>query len=224
MQARLVIFDMDGVLILSKRAYLAAFRKELAPYGIRYAERMLDEYVADPKNVNAHWAVVQQALPEGKKGDAKKVAGRVERFLTKNWKRYCTSPKGAAKAIERLKKAGIKVAVATHANEGFALKALDYYGLKGFDLVVTRESGFSEKSAALGFVMRKLKAKPSETVYVGDVMADVLVAKRAGCGFAGFVGGFNTRKQLESAGAEKVATTMRSLASALLQSPAQRRR
>ena len=119
MQVRLVIFDMDGVLILSKRAYLAAFRKELAPYGIRYTERMLDEYEANPRNVNAHWAVVEQALPAGKKKEASKVAKRVERFLSLNWKRYCTSPRGTVGAISRLKKAGMKVAVATHANRRY---------------------------------------------------------------------------------------------------------
>jgi len=214
---KLVIFDMDGVLVFSKHLYIAAFRQEFAPYGIDYTEKTLDEYEADPKNPNAHRKVVEYLLPPEHKKDAERVGDRVEAFLTANWKRIAKPAPGAKEAVAGLKARGIKVAVATNANREFADAVLGWLGVSGLlDLTVTGSDGFRDKSDALKFVMEKLKAEPGETVYVGDVMADVLVAKRAGCGFIGFVGGgFNTGEQLESVGAKKVVDRMEGLVKAL---------
>ncbi len=217
MALKLVIFDMDGVLLFSKQLYLEAFRKELAPYGIDYTEKMLDAYEADPKNPNAHRAVIAYTLPPERKKDAPLVADRAEEFMTKNWKRIVKPAPGAGEAMLGLKARGIKVVVATNANYDYAVAALEWMGIGGLpDFVVTEKEGFEDKADALKHAMGRIGAKPDETVYIGDVMADVLVAKRAGCGFVGFVGGrFNTKEQLESVGAEKVVSSMKELAKAL---------
>lgn len=221
MALKLVVLDMDGVLIFSKQLYLAAFRKEFAPYGIEYTERMLDEYTANPANPNAHRAVVKYTLPAEKKGDADKVADRVEEFLAKNWRKLAKPAPGAKEAVEEIKAGGVKVAVATHASYEFAVEALKWAGVYGLlDLLITGKDGFADKSDALKEVMMRTGVKPGETVYVGDVMADCLIAKKAGCRFVGFVGsGFNTREQLASVGAKIVIEKMGELPEAVRKAP-----
>lgn len=217
MATKLVILDMDGVLILSKKLYLEAFKKELAPYGINYTEKMIDDYEADPTHKNEHRAVIRFTLPPEKQEFAEKIGDAVDVFLAENWKRLTKPTPGAREAIEKIRASGAVVGVITFANREYAEEVMKFVGISGaLDFLLTEEDGFADKSIAMKEMMKKHGTKGNETVYVGDVMADFLVAQRTGCNFVGFAlpGGFNTCEQLLSIGAKVVISNMKELAKA----------
>jgi phosphoglycolate phosphatase-like HAD superfamily hydrolase len=66
---------------------------------------------------------------------------------------------------------------------------LDYLGLKSrFDIIIGSRNGYRGKPEPdlIMLAMKKLKATPKYTVFVGDTMYDMLAAKKAGCITLGF--------------------------------------
>lgn len=213
MPLKLVILDMDGVLLSgSKQMYADAFNHALAPYGVSYSLNQFDEYLSDPRNQIRPRSVLERMLPVGRKSELEACNLKAEEFIQANSGKYIFETPGAADTVKKLKAAGFLVAIATNAHREYAAEALSRCGFTGFDLLVTGSDGFKDKGEAARGVMQRLAAKPSQTVYVGDGMNDVSVAKALRCSFIGFVG-WNNREQLEGAGAKIVVEKMSDLVS-----------
>jgi len=211
---RLVIFDVDGVLLDSTQQYADAFAKALAPFGIEFTREMLDSYHRDSKKQNAQWKIAEWMMPGKSEEEMRRVVATVEGLMTTNWKKLTPTP-NAVHAIEMLRNRGIRIAIATNANKAYAMNALAYFGFNGFDAVVTREDGFFEKSDALASIIKRLNVSGEETIYVGDTVADGVAAKKAKCGFIGFALWSNQKELMEKDGAAAV-ESMDELASEIL--------
>jgi phosphoglycolate phosphatase-like HAD superfamily hydrolase len=86
----------------------------------------------------------------------------------------------------------------------YATKLLLNKSLRYFQVVVTFEDTKKHKPNAepLLVACKKLKLKPEEAVYVGDMVIDYKTAKNAGTKFIGFLTNGSTKKEFEEAGAK----------------------
>jgi len=113
---------------------------------------------------------------------------------------------GVPELLERLKTAGVRMAVATSKPEEFAVKILEHYGVdKYFDFIggATPDRSRVHKIDVIFYVIHELgDPDRNDIVMVGDKENDVFGAKCAGLPCIGVLYGYGGREELESAGAD----------------------
>jgi len=117
---------------------------------------------------------------------------------------------GVAAVLEKLKKDGSQMFVATGKAHIYAKAILDHFGLLGFfagvygpELDGTR----SNKSELLAWLFERECVAPSAAVMIGDRHHDIDAAKAHGVPSIGITYGYGTREELEGAGAHYLADT-----------------
>lgn len=135
-----------------------------------------------------------------------------ERYETTGWKE-CTLAEGTEELLEKLKKSGRTVALATSKAEEFAKRILEYFGIAGyFDFIGGAEmnvKGRNGKADVIEYVLEALNVSDrSEAVIVGDTLYDAEGAKAAGIDFIGALWGYGSREELEERGAVSAAESM----------------
>lgn len=121
--------------------------------------------------------------------------------------------------LQRLKDAGLRLAVATSKPEPFSVRILDHFGLTGYFEAVcgsTLEETRTEKWEVIQYALDLLHVSPEETVMVGDREHDVLGARKCGVPCIGVLYGYGSREELETAGAAAIAETPEDAAGFLL--------
>ncbi|MGC8849197.1 MAG: HAD family hydrolase, partial [Candidatus Bathyarchaeia archaeon] len=120
-------------------------------------------------------------------------------------------------ALKSLKNLGFKVAVVSSSIEEAIESKLKKEGVD-VDLVV---SGFefrtSDKTKLLKSALEKLKVKPGDAVYIGDMKEDMEACKRIGVKAIGFARGMHDKEALKAAGADSVISNGKSLTKMILQ-------
>lgn len=105
--------------------------------------------------------------------------------------------------IRLLKKRGKKVAILSNGNGGRLSKELGKMGIrKEFDLVVSAKDigAIKPDPRGLKLVASRLRTPKSRTLYIGDMIDDVLTADLAGVDSCAVSDGFDSHAKLESAG------------------------
>jgi phosphoglycolate phosphatase len=176
----LIIFDFDGTLARMDIDYDGA-RQALRDYflarGIDMAFRPLQRKAAEAA-----------ALAGGRA--AEDAARILDRFELERLGNSRLAP-GAARALERLRAAGHRLAVLSNTGERCIRGVLGREGLDGmFDLIAGRESvpEFKPSAAGISMVMERLGFAADRTVMVGDSMYDAVSAEQAGVRFLGVTG------------------------------------
>lgn len=127
---------------------------------------------------------------------------------------------GIPEALQKMKDAGLKLALATSKPEEFSVRIMAKFGLdKYFDVMagasldVTRAT----KSKVITYALDKLGIKdPSEAIMVGDRYHDVEGAKINGLDCIGVTYGYGSAEELLEAGAIALAETPAALAAMLI--------
>lgn len=121
--------------------------------------------------------------------------------------------------LQKLKDAGLRLAVATSKPEPFSRRIIDHFGLMGYFEAVcgsTMEETRTEKWEVIDYALKLLRVSPSETVMVGDREHDVLGAKKCAVNCIGVLYGYGSREELEKAGAAAIAETPEQVAELIL--------
>ena len=133
----------------------------------------------------------------------------------------CSVYPGVPAMLEKVKHAGHKTAVASAKPEPFVREILDHFGLLGcFDSVVG--APMDEKSADKAANIRKAMKETGydgryeESWMIGDRKYDMYGAREVGVKAIGILYGYGTREELESAGADVIAETVKDLEEILL--------
>ena len=126
---------------------------------------------------------------------------------------------GILELLGRLKKAGLRLAVATGKPTGFSQRILDRFGLAGYLDCVSRSS-LSDRSPDKCNIIRhalyELGVRDLDgCVMVGDRSHDAVGAKMSGVDFIGVLYGYGSREELEAEGAEKLADSPAALGTLL---------
>jgi HAD superfamily hydrolase (TIGR01509 family) len=172
-----IIFDLDGVLINSEKIYPIGCRAYWRKFGLEIPSR------ADLKGVGmrryAQVIIEENRLPVSVDEAVKELNEICHSLIFEKGK---ASP-GLGSALSNFKKAGLKLAVASSAEEHYVLKALEKCDcLNYFSTVVTIEFVKKPKPSPELFLLaaEKLGVKPRECAVVEDAIAGIAAAKTAG--------------------------------------------
>lgn len=179
---KLMVFDLDGTLIDSRRDLATAVNAMLGEMGrSALPGKVVAEYVGDGAGM-----LVRRAL--GDPADEALVEEGVERFLVcyrKHMLDHTFVYDGVLKALERLRLApggARKLAVLTNKPVNPARRICDALGLSGHFFQIYGGNSFQTKKPdpeGLRALMREAGVRPEETVMVGDSVVDVLTARNA---------------------------------------------
>ena len=125
---------------------------------------------------------------------------------------------GLPEIMERLKAAGVTMAVLTNKPDIAAAPMVEIYYPNVFAAVQGALPGVPTKPdpTALYRLMDKLGAVREETLFVGDSNVDIQTAKNGGLKGCGVLWGFRTRAELEGEGADHIVATASELEQLIL--------
>lgn len=126
---------------------------------------------------------------------------------------------GIPEAMEKLRRAGFRLAVATSKPEQFSKKIISHFGLdKYFEAVcgASMDETRTEKAEVIRYALETLGAAAEESLMVGDREHDVLGAKAEGLPCLGALWGYGGREELTDAGASALAETPEEMAELIL--------
>lgn len=197
---KLCVFDLDGTLVNTLTDLTVSLNYALGQLGFP----LLSE--AEVSAIVGHSVtyMCEHAVPPERIADAPRVLEIYRAHYAAHSLDHSRAYEGMVEAVERIKNAGVKVAVVSnkpHADAVRVMKSL--YPKDTFSLVLGRTQKFAIKPApdALNFVMNFFGFKPEEAVYVGDSDVDVEFARNANMRCVSVTWGFRSVGELLTAGA-----------------------
>lgn len=193
---KLIVFDLDGTLIDSRRDLATAVNAMLGEMGRpALPEEVVAEYVGDGAGM-----LVRRAL--GDPVDEHAVDEGVERFMA-CYKRHMLDHTyvydGVFEALEKLRAAPDggerKFAVLTNKPVNPSKRICEALGLSRYFFQIYGGNSFGTKkpdAEGLRALMSEAGVKPEETLMVGDSVVDVLVARNAGAWVIGCLYGLSS--------------------------------
>jgi phosphoglycolate phosphatase len=208
MPTRLAVFDCDGTISDGQAAVCAAMAKAFAAVGL-----------AVPPN-NAIRRIVGLSLPVAVRhlapGETPALHAEVvdayrAAFFEARESGLVAEPlyDGIAALLRSLHGKGWRLGVATGKSDRGLTGCLVHHGI--FDLFVTLQTADRHPSkpdpSMLAAAMFEARARPDETVMIGDTAFDMAMARAAGCRAIGVAWGYHAPEELLDAGAAAVAQT-----------------
>lgn len=126
---------------------------------------------------------------------------------------------GIPALLERLKAAGVQMAVYSNKADEFSQAIIRSYFPDTFVLVRGKVDGVPVKPDPTGVrgVLAELGADIEATLFVGDSAVDIQTAHNAGLTACGVTWGFRGRKELEAAGADRLVDTVKQLEQVIME-------
>lgn len=201
---KLCVFDLDGTLVDTIGDLTASLNAALTECGFPRLE------ARDVSAIVGYSAVYmcQKAVPpesmDAWEGVYRAFQAHYAVHLCDRSRPYA----GVMPMLQRLRQAGVTLAVATNKPHAHAVKLLaQLFPRDTFSIILGRMEKFEIKPApdALRFVMDHCNAAEADTVYVGDSEVDIAFAKNAGVPCISVSWGLRTRSALIESGAAQIA-------------------
>jgi phosphoglycolate phosphatase len=190
MEIELIVFDLDGTLIDSKvdlANAVNATRKDLGLEGL--ADTVVFSYVGNGAPV-----LIRKALGDGYPEERyEKSLQFFLQYYREHMLDHTRLYPGTREALERMREAGLKMAVLTNKPVRFSRDLLRGLGVAEYFAVVYGGNSFETKKPhreGLDKIMAELGAPPERTLVVGDSAVDVRTARNAGALACGVTWGF----------------------------------
>lgn len=194
----IVIFDLDGTLLDSKKTILRCLNTTLAEQGFgTFADEDL-------------YSLIGMDLMEIlalKGANRQEIAARYTEIQLESYMDDMKVYSGVFELLEKLKNAEYKIAAITMRRGTIAREVLSGFGLvKYFDEVIGADEVSAPKPSgnhALA-VCERLSVSPDSCIVVGDSKYDMLSGKSAGCTVIGVTWGMGGVEELQRAGADHI--------------------
>ena len=214
---KLVVFDLDGTLATTLGDLAASVNAVLAAHGYAgYPQDRYRQFLGDGTRKLLERACAPYHLSAGQ-------IDEIQRDYMRYYNDHClaNSPlyPGVALMLERLRQAGIYLAVVTNKPHDIACRLVQARCGDLVDCVIGQREGQPRKPdpAVVLQLMQKRQVSCAQTVFVGDSNVDIFTAQRAGVFAAGVSWGFRGRQELLQAKADAVFDTAQQLTDFLLQ-------
>lgn len=209
---KIAIFDLDGTLVNS--IYDLAGSVNIALRNASLPENELEDYYYFVGNGMEH--LVRSAMRE--KGSDDELYRIIRADFDRQYAIHCNDKtcayEGLSELLQRLHTAGIKTAILSNKAESFIKGIVEKnFPENNFLAAWGQREGVERKPSGDGVkkLLKELRYRESECVYIGDSDVDVLTARNAGVDIIGVLWGFRTREELEKAGADRIAATPQEL-------------
>jgi len=203
---QVILFDLDGTLTDSGEGIANSVDYALKRYGITETDRSkLFLFVGPPltESFRKYYHFSEE--------DAKEAVNVYREYYIPKGIYENSVYEGIPKLLQRLKKEGKKIAVATSKPEELAKKVLDHFQItQYFDCIsgATMDEKKVEKPEIIKTVLEELKIQDKSCcVMVGDRLHDIIGAKENGIDSIGVLYGFGSKEELESYGATYIVKT-----------------
>ncbi|MEZ0393603.1 MAG: HAD family hydrolase [Desulfurococcaceae archaeon] len=180
---KLVIFDMDGTLIDSVDFIVWSFVEASKALGLDVDPTLIKQNLGRTLDDLVREAFIARGYDEG---PVKAMLEIRNKLAEESWRKAVRPFPEAAEVLARLKAMNYMVGVASSAKEERVVEYLEYFGLLRFvDFVCGLREGIRGKPHpdVLLEVVRMARLRPSDSIYVGDALADCLAAQAAGMDF-----------------------------------------
>lgn len=197
-----VLFDFDGTVFDSAEGITKSVQYALGKMGIEAELKDLMCFSGPP--LDEMFSLRYGMSPEQAH---RAVELYRERYTPVGWAE-CSPFPGMHELMGRLRKKGIKLAVATSKPRHFAQRILEKYGMQNdFDIICGSELDGTrgQKWEVIEYALSQFGIAPSEAIMVGDRKYDVIGAKKCGVPCIGVRFGYAEPGELESEGAVYVA-------------------
>jgi len=198
------IFDLDGTLIDSVEPYLQMVVEVFQEVGLSAPHReKIMEIVGQAKGIFHELIPENVEERDGLIDHCRKIA--YDKWLN-TFSLRIDVIEGAAETLERMRRRGIAIGIATSATN----ETLEVFKRSGLDklaqVLITRKEVPRMKPAPDSILecLRRLGNTPQEGVYVGDAPIDIMAGKAAGTFTVGVLTGLGTESMLRKEGADWV--------------------
>lgn len=199
-----VIFDLDGTLLNTLEDLADACNWVCERHGwLTYPVEDYRYFVG-----NGAPKLLERVAPAGSVTPelAKQTLEEFTTYYTAHKSDKTTVYAGMPQTLEKLKEAGLTLAVLSNKPDEAAGPVVERYYPGVFDLVQGALPEYPTKPdpTLLRLLMDRIGAKEETTLFVGDSDVDIQTAKNGGLHSCGVLWGFRTRQELEAEGAEYI--------------------
>jgi phosphoglycolate phosphatase len=214
-QACSVLFDLDGTLVDSQPGIFASCQAALRALGHDPADAPDIESVIGPPLED-----VMRVLLEAHGDDRiDEAVAAYRRHYAENGIFGCEPYPGIGDALEGIRRAGVRILLATSKREVFARRILENLKLAPyFDAIhgSVPDGKLDHKPALLTHILSEQNIRASHCLMVGDRRHDIAGAHAVGMRGLGVLWGYGSRDELEMAGADLLVGQTADLARAVL--------
>lgn len=174
MKKKLIIFDLDGVIINSKKNMCIAWEETSKEFNLNIK---FSQYF---KFLGLSFSKILKSLSIYKNHE--KIKSHYSKVSVKNFNKITLYP-GVKKILNYLKKSNY-LCIVTSKDKYRTKKIIDYFNLN-FDLLSSPEEKLRSKPwpDQINKCIKKFKSLKKDTIYIGDTYFDYLAARRAGINF-----------------------------------------
>jgi len=172
---RLIVFDLDGTIADSKKAYLDTIQIVLSKYGYKFSQKQISDALG-PKLRESLLNLKTFKTPILKK-ICNEINSHVESLAPS-----ITSAHYSAQVLRNISGARKHALVLmTNSTHKFAHNFLHNSRLEEYFDQILGADNFKSKVSAFHTLFKELKVSPEETIYIGDKISDYLIAKEVKC-------------------------------------------
>ena len=211
-----LFFDLDGTLTDPALGITNSFIHALKAFGLEIPSyETLCTFIGPPlpDTLKTHFGFSDEEATEG-------VKKYREYFATKGLLENTVYP-GIPELLNSLKKAGKKLVVATSKPEEYSIRIIEHFGLAPYFENVCgslMDESRSKKDEVINYAIeRNGISDRSKIMMIGDRMHDILGAKKTGLKSCGFLFGYGSREELETACTDFIAEDVSQLQKICLQ-------
>ncbi len=203
-----VIFDLDGTLLDTIADLTDAVNAAMDKLGL---DRLSVDEVKERVG-NGFRILLERCIPDDIRTE-ELVNTAYEAFTDKYAECYADKTviyKGVRELVERLKEAGVRMAVNTNKRTDYAEKLMNkHFPDAGFVKILGEGCGYPKKPEPDGalYLAELMECDCSRVVYIGDSQTDVATGRNAGMTVIGAAWGFRGRKILSECKADYIADT-----------------